>query len=441
MRIKYFILILFLLFNLITQANEKKIVLNMDKYLSMVKEKNRDINIVDMELEKAEQSVKKIRSDLLPHVFAKAGYTRNLSSQYLYANLNLNLPGMSGTSKFRVNYDNEFLLHGGVKQKVFSSKNNNKLKAAKQMKKSVGFLSLRAKDKILTAAKKLFLSAVVLKENLEVVTQSKKNAYENYVQMKKKYDCGQVSKLQILLSEVRWKESEPKVIEVKRALASVKNNLKILATIDMDSDIEVQGELAEEKIDNINEPLENILTNRVDYKAKQEELNYKKSVYKAVKGTRLPEVDASFSYTYSAMSNDIKLEHDNNLLKLGLSVTMPFYTGGAIKAEVAKSKIEIKKAEKKLLKFKDEIARNNTNLKIQLDELKNKIILYKKIYETAKKAFEISEISAKEGLTTQLELKESRNQLDGSKILFLKSIFDYNCCIFDLILEQGRKVN
>ena len=78
-----------------------------------------------------------------------------------------------------------------------------------------------------------------------------------------------------------------------------------------------------------------------------------------------------------------------------------------------------------LLKKQDEIRTEMNNLELTLEEARDRIESARTALETARQAYAITEISSREGLATQLDLKDALLSRDGAELGYYMSIYDY----------------
>ena len=125
--------------------------------------------------------------------------------------------------------------------------------------------------------RKHFTKLYYLKNVFELNKESEKNANENYLNMKKKYEVGLVSELQLLQAEVRWKNLIPELTQSERNYLLALNSLKTLAGVDVKSSFQIKGEMTDVSKNPIKIELSDVLNNRSDYNAKLWEMKLEKN--------------------------------------------------------------------------------------------------------------------------------------------------------------------
>ena len=410
---------------------------DLSQFLDLVQKNNKDLKLAQKELDVAKATKKEAISTALPTIMAEAGYKRNLLDYYMYADLGA-LTGAGGTAKFKINRDNEYSAQAVLSQTLFSPKVGNAIKAAKQYQKLTDYVYDASQQNIFTFAKKGFYQALLLKEVWQVTESAKENAYDNYMNVKMKFDNGLVSEFQLLQAETRWKNQIPQSTEAKRNYEIALVNLKNLAGIPVENELLLQGDLSQYPLMPEVTALETILKERPDYNALLWEEQLRKTNVSAEKASFFPTLTGNVIATYSSQANRWALDEKNHNYILGLNLSMPIFTGGYRSAQVQKAKIEVDKNRIKIDQTKENIYREIKNVRLRLKEAYDRILSAESTLKTAEKAFHIAETTAKSGLATQLELKDTRVVYDQARINYNAAIFDYLIAYFDWELAIGN---
>ena len=100
--------------------------------------------------------------------------------------------------------------------------------------------------------------------------------------------------------------------------------------------------------------------------------------------------------------------------------------------------MELEKSRINIEKNKDNISNELTNIFLRLDEAEKRIQSAKGTLNSANKAFKIAEVSAENGLITQLELKDARRFNDQANLNYYKAVYDYLDAYFDWEKATGK---
>jgi len=258
--------------------------------------------------------------------------------------------------------------------------------------------------------------------------------------MQLKYDNGQTSQLELLQAETRWKNAVTETLKTEKNLKLSLNAMKIMAGIEIGYDVDIDGSL-----DTVPElpgeiGMNDVLKSRPDYQAITWEEELRKTAVKAAQNAVMPTLTGTLAYSYTAQSNKFMLAEENKFWYAGMKLSMPIYTGGAIKAKIRQNSIELGKTGIRKEKAKEAIASELDGISLRLREARLRMTAAESTRRTAEKAFNIAETTTRDGLTTQLQLKDTRVVYDQSMINYYAAVYDYMEAYFDWEQAVGASV-
>jgi outer membrane protein TolC len=413
-------------------------VYDLKTFLAHVVNHSKDLKLAKKELDLAKVNKKEALSTALPKIGIDANYNRNLKENFLYIDFPDFETGEMTNQKFKINYKNEYGLSAVLNQTLFSFKVGTALRAAKEYKILTNFVYNATHQTIMTMAKKGFYQALLLKKVWEVCKASEENARENYLNMKKRFANGQISEFNLLQSEVRWQNLMPETTKAERNHQMALNTLKILAGIPVEKTIELEGSF--DLVPTIPDPisLDLVLERRPDFNALLWEKKLLKTNVRAQSAERYPNLSVNLIYNFSSLSDYFKFERQNKSYIIGLNLSIPVFTGGYRQAQVQRAKIQVEKTGLRIDKEKETILHEMQNIRLRLKEAHKRMISAEKSRQTAEKAFKIAEITAANGLATQLELKDARVLYDQAKLNVYVSTYDYLDAYYDWQQAAGE---
>jgi len=410
--------------------------LNLDEFIDLVNQHSKDLALAEKEQEMAAANKKAAISTALPKIGAEANYKRNLTEYYMYADFGdfgamLGMPSTGEPAKFKVNRNNEYSANVALQQTLFSPAVGSAIKAANQYQKLTDYIFKASQQAIVSAGKKMFYQTLLMEKFWQVTKAAEENAKDNYDVMKLKFDNGVISEFQLLQSEVRWKNAIPQTAETKRNLELMLNNLKNWTGIPVVESLSLEGEFDDYPQIPSTLEIESILEKRPDFNALLWEEKLRGTNVGAKKSAYFPTLTGTAAYAFSAQSDEFQLDQQNGLYMVGLNLLVPIFTGGYRKSEVQKAQIELDKTRIKIDQTKDNIYNEISNVYLRLKEAHQRIYSAEATLKVAQKAFNIAENTAKNGLTTQLELKDARIGFDQAKMNHYAAIFDYLAAYYD----------
>lgn len=414
----------------------------LEKYIKLVQSNNKDIMLAASGIKLANENEKMAKSQALPTIGFQSGLDRNfIDIEQPVAVASRPGGGPLIYKDIDVNKDYNFSFGLGLQQNIFNMNVLNAIKASKeyrQMSQSVFDIQNEA---IITAAKKVFFQCYLLEKFYQIKKDTEEKTHEHYLEMKKKYETGLVSKLNFLNAEVDWKMAIPKTTNAKMNMDLCLINLKTLAGIDLKEEIKIIGDFS--VYPDMPEVLElkDVIEERSDYKALVKEKNLRELNIKATQSNHFPTLALDATYGYSAAEDKISkslTDNDNSVFKIGLKLTLPIYAGGAMWAADRKVKTEAEQTNIKLLQKREEIISELHRIYLTLQEEFENIEMAAATLDTAKQAYDIAKASFNNGLMTQLELRDVRIQLESAELNRISSVYNYLSAYFDWQKATGN---
>ncbi len=405
---------------------------DLDQFLSRVEQHSNDLKLAEQETRIAGAQKREAMSGALPHLSASAGYNRNLSDRYMYIDMG------EGLSKLPITRNNEYNANVVLSQTLFNGSVYNAVKAAKQYQKLSDFVYEASYQDVMAYAKKAFHQALLMRVVWGVSRSSEQNAHENYLDIRDAYDNGLVSEFDLLQAEVRYQDYVPRTTEAERNYNLALINLKNLAGIPVEQNLTLDGSLDDYPALPEMLSMEQILQGRPDYNALLWEEKLRNTGVCAEKSAYMPTLTGNFTYAYSAQSDRWSLDEKNDAFMVGLNLSIPIFSGGATRARVQKARIELDMTRINIDRTIENIEMQTESIRLRLVEASKRIVTAEATLKTAEKAFEIAEATSKAGLTTQLELKDSRVVLDQATTGKYSAVYEYLDAYFDWELSIGR---
>ena len=145
-----------------------------------------------------------------------------------------------------------------------------------------------------------------------------------------------------------------------------------------------------------------------------------------------PKLNLSAGYSYFSNSDNWTIkDNQNKVTYTAVTLTVPIFSGGHRKSQLSKAKIlyDIASLEKQEAKRSMTIEIQNLEMKLSEEHKTIQVALSTRL--TAKKAFEIADETAKNGLISQLDLRIISNDYKRAEINVYHSIFNFKCTQID----------
>ncbi len=416
--------------------------ITIDDYIRLVEKNSKQLLQAAKDIEIADATEKTVRSQAYPMIGAEIGYTRNLSDiEQSWPVAADTASGMLIYQDIDVNTDNEFSFGLSLSQQIFNMKVFNAIKASREFKLMSGYIYDIQNQTVITLAKKVYYQNFLLEKLLEVKKEVENNSHENYLNVRKKFENGLVSQFELLRTEVDWKMKIPETTQARKNLDLAKINLKNLAGIPLEDEVILKSDINDYPEMPQPVPLPDILKERPDYKSLVREMSLREINVKAAMSDHYPTVAGNILYGVSSGSDDFSLDGDKTTVtQVGIKVSLPIYSGGALSAQDKKAKSEFDQTEIKLKQLKENILSEINSIYLTLKETGERIESAAATMETAMQAYEIAQTSYNSGMATQLDLKDAALSLELAKISHISAVYEYLAATFDWDMAIGKAV-
>ncbi len=270
---------------------------------------------------------------------------------------------------------------------------------------------------------------VLLAEKLVAVrAESLESIRKHYETTVKKYNVGIVSKFDVLRSEVELANARPPLIEAKTSLRLAQDNLKRVLGVDVDDPFTISGKLSYRTINafTINEMLDlaNMSSPELNI-AENNEFVAGKNVNMAY-GEFLPVVTTFANYEWKG--DDIKIisTDDRNWdFTAGVIVTVPFFDLFIAASKLKQTNATYEMARVSLLDTKNKVKLDVKGAYYDLMEAKEVLESQKLNIKAAEESLRIAEVRYDNGISTLLELQDTRLALTVAKLNYIQALYNY----------------
>jgi Outer membrane protein len=472
------LLVVFLLGINNAKAQEAKetLSLSLDQALKIALSENPTVIVAGQEIEKKRYAKKEVVAQLFPQISASAGYTRTLKKQVMYMGggsggggfadqimgpiqalinpLYREHPGLApdeykpadtgGDGGIEVGLDNNWNAGFNLSLPIF----------APTLYKSISLTSLdvelaieqsrASKQDLINQVSKAYYQLLLAQDSYEVLQQSYKQAEDNFNIVNNSFQQGLVSEYDKIRAEVQVRNLNPSLLQAKNAVQLTKLQLKVLIGMDSDQGLEILGRLSDYedkmyvdymKVDTA------LLVNNTSLRQLDLQSEMLRKTYEIDKAAYLPTVSLSGVLQWTAMNEDFKIRDYkfNPYSTVGLTVSIPLFTGGARSSKVKQTRIQMQQLDwnrinlQRNLNMQFESYMNNMQQSVeQLASNKENVNQALKGRTIAQKRYEV-------GKGTILELNDSELALTQSQLTYTQAIYDFLVAKTDMDLVLGKE--
>ncbi|GAB4292029.1 MAG: TolC family protein [Ignavibacteriaceae bacterium] len=433
---KIFFLLVSFSFALLAQNNTT--VLRMDDAINLALEKNSELIIAKMEVEKSEQKLREARSGLFPKLDLSGEYQRYINKPVIFLP-----PGSPLGSTLEIGSDNSYLAAAQLSIPLFALPLYEGIGLASDALDIAEQNYISVKNKIVGDVKKSFLSVILARETKDVMQQSLINAQDNFENIKRLNSAGTLSDYDVLRAEVQVENLKPVVLQMENNYKLSLEALKVAIGLDANQNIDVIGEMEFDesyKIPNEAEVIEELIQNNPTLAILEKQVKLNDRNVSLEQAAYFPSLAGFGNYQYQTQANDFKFS-DYNWVKtfvLGLQLQIPIFNGFKTQSRVSQAEIGLNQAVEQKRNFTEAIKTQALSVLYRVQQAVKRIEGQNKTVKTAQEGYEIAKRRLENNVGTQLEVNDAELALRQAKLNRLQAIYDFKVAEADLETVLGR---
>ena len=393
-------------------------LLTLDQALEIALSESNTVKIADMTVEKSGYAEKGSYSALYPNISANGSYQRTLKKQVMVMD-------MGGQAmEIKVGRDNSINATATASMPLVNAQLWESLKLSGMDVELAVEQARSSKIALVKQVKQAFYAVLLAQKSHEVVANVYENAQKNYEKTLQRYNVGKASEVEYLRSQVTMMNAEPNVSSAENAVLLATWQLKAVMGIDLDTNIEVVGDLNDYTAQMLTPYVsEDDLSNNSSLLQLGIQGRMLESTIRMQKKQYLPTLAASINYNYSAMGDEELRWFPSSTAAVSLSI--PIFDGFQKHYSIKQSKIN-----KNMLDLQREDAERN--LRIGIRNYNDQMTLCVKNYqaaeatvEIAQKSYDISEKMYEVGKATLVELNDAQLALQQAQLTQAQAVYNF----------------
>ena len=396
---------------------QQPVQLTLDQALEVALSESNTIKIADMTVEKSGYAKKGSYASLYPNISANGSYQRTLKKQVMVMDMG------GEPMEIKVGQDNNINTGVTASMPLVNAQLWQSLKLSALDVEMAVEQARSSKVSLISQVKQAFYGALLAQESLDLMQQIYDNAEKNYERTLQRYNVGKASEQEMLRAKVNLMNAEPSVSSAENVVTLSKWQLKALMGINLETEIDVMGNLDEYAselllMDTPTDLRDNSTLQQFGIQLKQLDATLKMQKYQYI-----PTLAASIGYNYMAMGNDKLSWHPNSTASLSLSI--PIFDGFS-------KHFNIKQTQKAIDMMNLQKEDTERNLRIAMKNYTDQMELCLKNFDAAKntvdlaqKSYQITEKMYETGKVTLVELNDAQLALTQSQLTIYQAIYDY----------------
>ena len=423
--------------------------LSLDDAISTALHRGEEVQLAQGGVTSAKGNIKTARSGSLPQVSASANYTRTIKSQYSGLTSATSSSDTSGGglsslfSNLPFGKANQWTLALTASQNIFTGGRLSAMADAAEARKHSADIDLTAAEAQLALNVTQSYYDAVLADTLAVISQDAlKQAEEIYRQTNLAYQVGEKAEFDALRAKVARDNQVPVVLQSQTDRSQAYYRLKQLLNFSLDDSLilttpvidsqarfAAMSDTSTEKRSSVIQAMENI-------KASDAQVRIAES-------QRWPQISISSSYSPLAYPTNVFPNFNDWLTNwtASLNVSMPIYTGGNIAGNVEMAQGAVEQANARLEQAREAAA---MDARMAFDALHSTEANLRSTASTASeasRAYDIAKVRFTQGISTEVELDDSRIQEEQARANWARAVRNYQVARAKLHLLKDLPVN
>ena len=411
--------IIFCISGMISHAQEK---ITLDEAINIALSESNTIKVADMTIEKTGYAQKGAYAALYPNISASGNYQRTLKKQKMVMEMG------GDPMEIEVGTNNNVTAGITAAMPLVNAQLWQSLKLSALDVELAVEQARSSKISLVSQVKQAFYAVLLAKEAYDVYKEVYDNAQKNFEDIEKKYNVGKASEFEYLRAKVNVNNSEPELYSAENAITLAIWQLKAIMGIDLTTELDVEGKLADYTEELLASAL--VATDTVSFENNTSLLQLRlqdemlSHTIKMTKFQYIPTLSASFAYNYIAMGNTFDMSW-NPYSVVALSLNIPIFDGFS-------KRNSIRQYQKTQDILRLNIEDTERNLNIALENYRDKMNTSVKRYtaaeatlEMAQKSYNISEKMYELGKATLVELNDAQLALTQAQLTISQAIYQF----------------
>lgn len=389
--------------------------LSLEEALRLAVERNVESIKSELDLKKVEERIREVRGSVLPTVTLSFTYTRwdkNYISSFIpenkyFANLNLN-------------------------QSLFDKSVWSALKVARKSRELQNYVIEDVKAIIMGETEKLFWAVLLKREVLREKRESLRYWKSYFELVKEKYERGIIPKYEFLRARAQLRQAKADLIRAESDLKVSLNSLK--SFLGLAGKVPVDGEFKKSPL-SIEDPEVLLEKGNTTLKILRKTLEVRKANVELKRADYYPKLSLFFNYNFENImdfeAGRLKEDYRHGY-NFGLRFDFTLFDGSKRSARVMQERIEERKVREEIEFTLNKLKNELDSLMAQLKSAEEEIKAREDSLLAAEESLKFATERYREGVGSQVELLEARQNYEQAKLSLLSAIYNYNSVAADI---------
>ncbi len=433
-------------------AQEEPVVLTWERAWEIALENNETYATAEDELVRAKERVGEAWAAALPTVSATGAYQHyfQVPQTIFVLPAEMNIDPQTGQSmgplriKTAFSQENNVVANVELQQTLWAAgKVGLGLDAAKQYRKMSELGVQVAREDLRVDLVKAYYATVLAEQGLTVTLEMFEMSRAYLEQVRAMHEQGMVSEYDLIRAEVAVANMKPMVTQAETGLDLAYKSLKNMLGMDLEQEIEVDGDLMDsgELLLGYEQAVQLANQQRVEFR----QLDFTRNLYEIQtkvhqRSWLWPNFFASLKWETMAQKNDTEFAKYEFLGGYGatVGVSIPLFDGLASHHRAQQAKVDIRNTQRARIQLERGVEMQVYAAQQEHEKAREQLEAALEARNLAERGYEIAEVRYSEGVGTQLEVLDAHSSLSNAKMNVLQA--EYNLRIakaeFDRAIGQ-----
>lgn len=420
-------------------ASAESLTLSREQCVEIALQENPTIKVADLEVKRVDYSKKEVVANLFPAIDFSMAYQRSIELQ----TINMNMGGQS--TQIKMGSDNMWNMGFTAQMPLVNAALWKSISISKTQILSTLESARASRLDMVNNVNKAYYALMLAISSKDVIQKNYDIAVENADIYKKQFDQGTASEYDVLRSSVQVKNIEPELLQADIAIKQCQLQLKVLMGMDAAVDILPNMTLKEMQSDmfGVDAARNRSITDNTSLRSLDIQTDIAKKNVTLKKFAWIPTLGISYSMNWNAISNGnaLKNQQFNPYSNVGVSLSIPIFSGGSKYYGVKQAQVQLKELE---LQRENLVSSLNMQVELAIDNINKEVKQIASSEESvrqAEKAYTIMQKSFEIGAASYLDLRDSELANTQAQLLYLQAIYNYLVSSSELDALLGRDYN
>ena len=420
-------------------ASAESLTLSREQCVEIALQENPTIKVADLEVKRVDYSKKEVVANLFPAIDFSMAYQRSIELQ----TINMNMGGQS--TQIKMGSDNMWNMGFTAQMPLVNAALWKSISISKTQILSTLESARASRLDMVNNVNKAYYALMLAIASKDVIQKNYDIAVENADIYKKQFDQGTASEYDVLRSSVQVKNIEPELLQADIAIKQCQLQLKVLMGMDAAVDIFPNMTLKEMQSDmfGVDAARNRSITDNTSLRSLDIQTDIAKKNVTLKKFAWIPTLGISYSMNWNAISNGnaLKNQQFNPYSNVGVSLSIPIFSGGSKYYGVKQAQVQLKELE---LQRENLVSSLNMQVELAIDNINKEVKQIASSEESvrqAEKAYTIMQKSFEIGAASYLDLRDSELANTQAQLLYLQAIYNYLVSSSELDALLGRDYN